>query len=236
MEKFSNHRVESGEKKPNREVLKVTKRVLQQLALWGVVTFNPLSTVDASAQDINNKDVAVSEKVLSFENRFKKEGLLELKVEKHKIPVVVVTTRKNIEANYSERGGFVKTHKTFTSEDLMVNFVNNEKILVVERSSDFVQSVINEAKLSEEGLVRPENGIKFGHWTPADYYVVSSTEKIGDHYVITNEIIDMVDGSTISVAVESADENSEVAISELAKKTEKAIEQHEANKKNEPDK
>ena len=116
MEKFVNYEAESEKNFSDEEVIKVTRKVIQQLVLWGFVAFNPLSTMDAKAQGINTKDYATSEKAISFENSFKNEGLLSLRQERHDKPTVVVTTRSNIEAHYSEQGGLIKTDKSLASE------------------------------------------------------------------------------------------------------------------------
>lgn len=231
MEKLSNYKTTPEKLFSGKEKFKLTGKVLQRLVLWGLITFNPVVAIEANAQNTNTEKQTTIEEVHSFENRLKNEGLLELK-EKHKKPVVVVTTRENIDANYSEQSGFIKTKRSLISEELAIDFTNNEKITVVERGSDVIKAIIDEVRAGDEGLVKQGEGVKLGNWTSADYYVVSSVENVGDKHIIKNEIVDMKDGSSILVTVESSDIHSESVVSELAKKTEEAIEQHELSKKN----
>lgn len=234
MEKFN--AFEAVETQPSdrlSERIKVTNKVLQKLALWGMVALGPFSATEVAAQNqgVDSSLPNVVEKVTSFENKFKNDGLIEVE-RRHEKPVIVFTTKENIDANYSEKENPIVSRRSFLSEELTHDFVNGGQFVVVERDSAVLNAIFNEARLGAEGLVKPGEEVKLGNWLSADYYVVSSVEHGEKVLTLKNEIIDMKDGSSVTVSVETKDEHSESSIQELVKKTEKAIEKEHASKNN----
>jgi len=239
MEKF-NYPMTQTEQEPGilPEKIKRTNTVLAKLALWGVIAFNPLQATENKTPELDNRDdVSIeqiskedaSKKVRAFENRFKESGLISME-EQHEKPVVVVMSKKNIENNYSEAQGFIKTEDDFLTESLILNFVNDD-VDVVERGTSGINAILKEAKLGEEGLVEPGQVVKLGNWSSADYYVVSSVKNNeSGSFVLKNEIINMKDGSISEVEVESSTNHSDEDIARLAEKTRSVIQKAELQK------
>jgi hypothetical protein len=240
MEKFNYSDVQSEQESVVPEKIKHTNTILAKLALWGIIATNPLVATEAKTHDLDHKDevsmVQVvkedpSEKVLAFENRFKESGLISMEV-KHEKPVVVVVSKQSIEENYSGRNGFIRTTDDYLSQTLILNFVN-QGVDVVERGTGATNAIIKEAALGETGLIEWGQQVKLGNWSSADYYIVSSVERAegqGDSFLVKNEVINMRDGTSTVVYVESASEHSDESIADLAQKTKSIIEEIESQK------
>lgn len=240
MEKF-NYSDGKGEQEPVvPEKVKHTNTVLAKLALWGIIAANPLVATETKAHDFDQENgvsaVHVvkedpSEKVLAFENRFKESGLISMEV-KHEKPVVVVVSKESIEENYSGKNGYIKTKDDYLSQTLILNFVN-QGLDVVERGTGATNAIIKEAALGETGLIEQGQEVKLGNWSSADYYIVSSVEKtVGQSgaVVLKNEIINMKDGTSTVVSVDSQGEYSDQSMVDLAQKTKDIIEDIESQK------
>lgn len=213
----------------NAEKIKLTNKILAKLFLWGMVAFSSIAVPEKSMGE--DADNTISETV-SFENRFKNDGLLAAEREKGK-PVVVITLKDNIDSNFAGDNGPVKTRQSLLTDQLVRDFLVGGKIRVVERDSTILNNIIDEVKLGETGLIKMGEETKLGKWLPADYYVVSSITNNGDLMVVKNEIVDMSNGSSSIVSVESSDKQlSDITIRELTKKTEAVIEQIQLNQKN----
>lgn len=236
MESLSNFSEEKTEPRLfNPDKIRQTNRILARLALWGLVTFGSLSGPALAEQGIDMSEQPVAEntnghetlteaqKAASFENRFRNNGLLAENKE-HSKPVVVITTRENIQRNFSPADGVIKTDQSLLMEELTVSLMAGHQLTVVERDSSVLEEIVREVKFGSTGLVEPGEEAKLGSWTPADYYVLSAAESHGGQTILENEIIDLKSGSSVTVsAVSSESDNLETAISELTTKTEAAI-------------
>lgn len=234
MEKLNNYEINKGERLLIKEKLELTSKVLKRLALWGLITFSPEIATEVRAENVNINNQNIVSEALSYENSLKQEGLLSME-EKRDKPVIAFMSKDDINGikpNDSDEYKFSE----ILSEKVSFPFVNGEGFNVVERGEYNLRTIVKEHKLVEEGLIAEGQQTKLGNWISADYYVVSSVEKINDKYVLKNEIIDMEDGNNVFVSVKSDKEYSESSINELAQKTEKAIEKIKLNKQNEQEK
>jgi hypothetical protein len=211
----------------NKEKLALTNKVLAKLFLWGLVTFSSFVVPEKSlAVDLDN----TSSEVVSFENRFKNDGLLAVEREGGK-PVVVITSKNNIDSNFSTNNSLERTENNLYINQMTVDLLAGGKIRITERDSNILNEIVEEVEFGDTGLVKEGEEAKLGNWLPADYYVVSSVTNSGVLVVIENQIINMKDGSSITVQVESVDKQpSDQVIHELTQKTEKAIEEIQLNK------
>ena len=234
MEKFIEQQEPAEIISHKNEKIRLSNKILAKLLVWGVIACNPLQAAETNAHthEIDNGQTieqGENEKAISLESRFKEAGLLSLE-QNHPKPVIVITTKESLDANYSEDSGILKTQRSFLSEQLVLDLFKGETVDIVERGSDALGAILKEAKLGEEGLVKDKERVKLGYWQSADYYVVPSIEKKGEAFVYINEIINMKDGSSISVQTESPNEHSETSVAELSKKTEEAIQSIESQK------
>ncbi len=243
MKSIDTYEISTEKLPPTNEKIKLSNKVLARLVLWGLVTFNPFTSAELSAQSLEQENLTKVEdtlktpvlteaqKTILIEKKLEKAGLLEIE-KRHERPVIVLTTRETINNNYSDESGQIKTSYSHASESITVNLIKNGKIDIVDRSGTFIKAVLDEARLGENGLITPEAVVKLGHWKSSDYYVVLSTTQKDKMFVYESEIIDMKSGNSVVVSVEATEQTSEQALSELTQKTEKVIEDNWINNKN----
>lgn len=231
MEKFNNYEVKPEEVFENKKMA-LTNKVMTRLVLWGLIAFNPLGTEEAKGQNINTDNVdtpiTMSSKVNSFENQFKDSGLLSPEKNEGN-PVIVVTTKEDIEARYSDISGS-ENHRSSLSEELKIDFFEGG-FRVVDRDTSSIKAIFDEVSLGDSGLVNPGEEAKLGNWSRSDYYVVNSVEDDHGIYTLKNEVLNMKNGESVSVFVETEDQNSEEVRRELFEKTKRIIEDDNLNKK-----
>ena len=71
----------------------------------------------------------------------------------------------------------------FLAEQLSVELVNAEGISVVDRAN--IKSILAEHKLSEEGLVKPENAKKLGQFAGVDAILIGTVTSLDEGIVLT---------------------------------------------------
>src|SRR5664279_4954421 len=71
----------------------------------------------------------------------------------------------------------------FLAEQLSVELANAEGISVVDRAN--IKSILAEHKLSEEGLVKPENAKKLGQFAGVDAILIGTVTSLDDSIILT---------------------------------------------------
>lgn len=98
------------------------------------------------------------------------------KVVGKKNPKIAVTDFTDLQGRPTELGRFL-------AEQLSVELVNAPGIAVVDRAN--LKSILAEHKLSEDGLINPENAKKLGKFAGVDAIIVGTVTQLDENLVLT---------------------------------------------------
>jgi TolB-like protein len=96
----------------------------------------------------------------------------------------------------------------FLAEQLSVELVNAEGISVVDRAN--IKSILAEHKLTEEGLVNPENAKKLGQFAGVDAILIGTVTPMDDSIILTVKAVSTDTAEVIAAGKVSFKKTSEI--------------------------
>jgi len=96
----------------------------------------------------------------------------------------------------------------FLAEQLSVELVNAEGISVVDRAN--IKSILAEHKLTEEGLVKPENAKQLGQFAGIDAFLIGTVTPMDDTVVLTVKAVSTETAEVIAAGKASFKKTSEI--------------------------
>lgn len=96
----------------------------------------------------------------------------------------------------------------FLAEQLAVELVNAEGVSLVDRAN--IKNILAEHKLSEEGLVNPENAKKLGQFAGVDAILIGTVTSLDDNIVLTVKAISTETAEVVAAAKATFSKTKEV--------------------------
>jgi hypothetical protein len=187
--------------------IKLTRKVLKQLAFWGFLSMaalagSPFAEADIAVEPAGLKKGAIENiKKSNIQKAKRIESKLKEKVQGREVksekPVIAIVAKSDLE-RFDDKNIPRKMFESYTRERLITKAVQEggQKFDFVDRSENTRQAIEDEINLTTQSsdLFNPETIPQPKHLNP-DYYVVVSEGEGADGTALEIEIINMKDGS-----------------------------------------
>ena len=123
---------------------------------------------------------------------------------------LVAKGRKKVAAlDFTDLQGRKNELGRYLAEQLTVELVGAEGIAVVDRAN--LKSILDEHKLTEEGLVNPENAKKLGQFAGVDAIIIGNVSVTNDEIVLLTKAISTETAEVVAAARSKFAKNGELA-------------------------
>ena len=123
-------------------------------------------------------------------------------------PLVAKNKKKVAVVDFVDLQGRPNELGRFLAEQLSVELVNAEGISVVDRAN--IKSILAEHKLTEEGLVNPENAKKLGQFAGVDAMLIGTITPLDESIVLTVKAVSTDTAEVIAAGKASFKKTSEI--------------------------